>query len=1247
MRKRRLAPCRSCAGTPSAYTHGGNLAGRTQAVLNRIYIVVGLIAIAALAGAFLAPRFIQWSDYRDRMEVLASSVLGAEVTIEGDIDFALLPQPRLVFSDVVVGPPAQPAATIAGVEAEFALMDFLRDQYKLTQLVLRAPLINLVVDENGLLASGVELSGAGSGVVLDHARVEDGRITVTDMRSGESQAFSAISGDLRLSSLAGPYQFSGRLNYQDAPYDLRLSSSVADMDGTARLTAFLGRTGGAYSLSLEGAMTSGMAPKFDGTMVYRQAPPPAATAEEIRGNLVLESKVTASTDRVVLNGYTLLLDENRAGMRLTGAASIQLGARRDFEAVVSGGVFTLPPRDANEVAGEQPYELVRLLSELPPPPLPPMPGRLGVDLAEIGLRGAALRNVRVDANFDGVAWQISRAMAELPGNTSVSLAGTARNIEGRPAFNGTLNLASARLDAFSLLWRRAREDNPLINVPGRLEGQVMLAGDAFGISHGRLTLNGKVHVVELRLGFGDEPRIDLVGRFDDLAVADSAALGALFPDPASDNIFAVSFPQGSFALNTQNIRVLGLDAADLIAEGSWVPGEVRFSRIVSSDFGGAALDLSANLGGSLSAPQLGLAGRLKLDQPNAPAITALYDYFSVPNGWREGLSGSLPLDVELDLTRPSSVGGQILSLNGTAGAGTLTLRADMEKGLAGVDEGNLLLSASIEGEDAAGMMAQFGLADVSPFSADEPAMISLFAEGTRLDRFDARLAASQGEETIAYVGALKLADSGELSGVGTLDVQVENGSGLAGLAGISGLGLGSFEASAGLRFSGRNSLVLSGISGVSGVGGFGGTIELASVGQLPNFSGNLSFDHLAAEHLAGAILSPAALIGADGVWPEGPLAGAPAQRPSRGNISVEADQLSLGDASLANARFDVNWNPQSIGLSRLTGAIGGGSAALDLTLCCAGPLPDRVLSGRLTLTDVDAAAILPENIAEGIDGTISSGLQFEGTGASLADAMAAMTGEGNFTLADLRLTGLDPAVYPAISGLENVLETESDALEILISQALGRSNFVAETAQGAFTIAGGIVRLANFMVEGEGARLAGGLNLTLADLGLNGSFVMTPFGYVDPSGLVESETARIIVRLAGTLPEPDVEIDLGEMVAAIQVRANELEVDRLEAMRLEDEARQRAAAQERNRLIEEQRRQAAEAAAARAAEEEAKRLEEERLRLEQQPQIAPQPAPPTDLNRPLDLGLQPGFQTGVPTPSGFQVLPSDLLNLPR
>jgi septal ring factor EnvC (AmiA/AmiB activator) len=105
-----------------------------------------------------------------------------------------------------------------------------------------------------------------------------------------------------------------------------------------------------------------------------------------------------------------------------------------------------------------------------------------------------------------------------------------------------------------------------------------------------------------------------------------------------------------------------------------------------------------------------------------------------------------------------------------------------------------------------------------------------------------------------------------------------------------------------------------------------------------------------------------------------------------------------------------------------------------------------------------------------------------------------------------------------------------------------------------------------------------------------------------------------VSHLAGTLLAPAVTLDLAEMVAAIQVRANELEVDRLEALRIEDAERQRAAAQERNRLIEAQRQRAAAEAERLAAEEaarqaQAQRAEEERQARELQRQAPAVPAP--------------------------------------
>ena len=66
-----------------------------------------------------------------------------------------VPDSFLQFSNVLVGSPEEPAATVDMVEAEFSLMDFLRDNYNVTRLVLHAPVVDFTIDESGFFGSGV------------------------------------------------------------------------------------------------------------------------------------------------------------------------------------------------------------------------------------------------------------------------------------------------------------------------------------------------------------------------------------------------------------------------------------------------------------------------------------------------------------------------------------------------------------------------------------------------------------------------------------------------------------------------------------------------------------------------------------------------------------------------------------------------------------------------------------------------------------------------------------------------------------------------------------------------------------------------------------------------------------------------------------------------------------------------------------------------------------------------------------
>ena len=299
-------------------------------MLNRLFVIVGFLVILAIGAAFVIPRFIQWSDYRGRLEAMATQAFGADVAITGDISLTLLPHPVLVFTKVRVGPESAPTMQVERVEAEFSLFDFLSDRYKVTRLELQQPVVNVAIDADGAFSSGLVLAPEAeqSNVSIDHADVVGGLVRLSDARSGETHTADAINGELTLAALKGPFSFQGSANFAGTGYTLRVATGQLDDAGATTLSLHVAADDDSFRLDSNGALQSGAAPKYTGDIAYRRPPPRPKEGETVdvgRGDLVLEGKVEATAERVLLSNYTLLPDENRGATRLLGAAELKPG----------------------------------------------------------------------------------------------------------------------------------------------------------------------------------------------------------------------------------------------------------------------------------------------------------------------------------------------------------------------------------------------------------------------------------------------------------------------------------------------------------------------------------------------------------------------------------------------------------------------------------------------------------------------------------------------------------------------------------------------------------------------------------------------------------------------------------------------------------------------------------------------------------------------------------------------------------
>lgn len=1205
-------------------------------MLNRLYIVVGVIAILLLAAAFVVPSFIPWGQYRDRLAAIAGEVLGTPVRIEGDVAFSLLPQPKLTFSNVSAGPPDAPNLTVERVEADFSLIDFLRDRYNVTRLQLDGPTVSIDVAADGSVDAGIALARAvSSNISVANAIISGGTVKLRDERAGETYIASNVAGDLKLEALRGPFSFQGTGNVDGAVYGLRVTTGQLDAEGGGSLALSLRPADERFTLAAEGYLTPGLAPGFTGTMTYRQ-PPPKPTKEGAddagQGDLVMTSKVEASPSKVLLSDYVVIPDENRAATRLLGAADVTLGRDMAFNAVISGGLLALPPRDATAEQAVEPYELIRLLRELPLPAAPGIPGTIGVDVAEVNLRAFSLRNVRLDATSRDGGWTVRGLTGTLPGDTRVSLAGEITTETGRPEFSGTLSLKSQRLDALTTLWRKPANGNPLFGIPGSIEARVDLVGETLSVSDGRVELDGEARSFSAQLGLGATPDLHITADMGQLDPVRSDALMALLPDLTADAAFPATFPKGEFELVADAMTLGGLNGRALSAKGSWDGGVLVVDDISAGDLGGAKFKASFTAFGSITKPELSGSGTLTVSSADAPALASFYKAIGASPAVAGFLTPSLPADLALRLDAPSGDGAQSLAVSGRLGTAEVAADAELQAGFLRALSGPVKVRLDMKSADSAAMTAQLGLGDVSLFAASEPVHLVGVIDGNIANSLATTVLVEGGGDSLGFSGNLVVTDPAAYSGKGTIKAALADPTAFAAWLGADGISLPAISASARVDFIGLADVQLSEITGKSGDESFTGNLKLANRGSARAISGNIAAGQLDMGGLLGTLTGPASQLSGGDLWPDGPLATGDGPRTTTGRVSVTAPALAAaGKPLVTDLAFDLDWDATTTRLRNVTGKLGNGSVGLELAVCCSGPLTDKQVTGRISLVGVSLDSIAPPLVAGALDGTLDGSGRFDGTGGSAAGILGALTGDGTYTVSGLKIERLDPQALSIVASGGNVLEMQPEELSAQIEDRLDDAPFLAPQVTGSFTIAGGVLRSPNLSIEGDGGQLFGSGSVRLGDLGLAGDYTIAPTA-ITPVALVDTGSARVVARLSGTLLAPERKFDVSSLVDAIMVKAYETEVARLEKLREEDEARRKAEEAEKARLAAEAAairaadeaaaKKAAEAAAAQKAAEEAaakKAAEEEAARKAKEEEELRKAI--EEFNKPMDIGL--------------------------
>lgn len=606
--------------------------GRLPAV-RALFVILASLVAALVVALLLGPRLVDGVAVRERLLAQLEVSTGQPARVLGRTEFALLPEPRLSLSELIVGDPLQsgPSLLVERVDVVLGLGALVGAEGSVRELHLVRPVLR-TRELPGAVELGAVLDGLRGGAVpVGAVSVIGGRALLRDPRLAQPLELTDLNLEAAQETGGGPLVLSGGGRWRDQPLAVELELRPAAV-GPASVRAQLGLGAGpaASRLAYRGALAIERGgPRLDGELEV------AADTARIARLLEELGRQDRAAQLPPVGPFAargrLRLDAARAafeGVRLATAAgelalemSLGLGSQLELTLQLEAGRLELP-------AGPAPSRLVALLWQEPPADLA---GTLAVRIGTLARAGQEARLLRLDARLGGAGvWEIERLTAELPGTGDLELQARLRHEPAGPTLRGRLALRAE--DPRPLLaWLGL--DPPL--PPERLgaigvTGELHATPEAVSLAEAELRLAGVHGRGTVAYLTGPPPRLVLRGRLDRLGLdpwLDEGGRAALAgwllegPPPALE---------AELDLEADRLGWQGHRADRVRVRAELAGGRLRLDELRTADLGGANARLAGSLGPGgavdllleLAAPEpVRLARVLDLE----PSLAALLD----------------------------------------------------------------------------------------------------------------------------------------------------------------------------------------------------------------------------------------------------------------------------------------------------------------------------------------------------------------------------------------------------------------------------------------------------------------------------------------------------------------------------------------------------------------------------------------------------------------------------------------------
>jgi hypothetical protein len=402
-------------------------------LLGFLLVVIGALLMAALT----APYWLDTSRYKEEIVAGLSAALARPVTIEGAARVEFLPAPTLSAEQVrVAAPPGGRTGNLLTAQRLDLRLDWaalLQGRLQVSRVALVEPVLTLERLADGSPNWRAQTQSGGSARLADAVRfdnvvIDRGRLAWLPRGDSRPVQLERIRGLLKVEP-SGPFSFRGEVYWQAHALQVEATAGRPAAGATALPATLVANFGpGLAQARLVGNLEDGIDPRWRG-----QASLEIGEIGKIlpgwTGPLSLIGQLDATSAQIELNELRLVMAEGTA----TGVAQITTGNAPRVDLALK-----MAQLDLDKLSGQA--------RALPPfaALLPAAPWRATLDLqiAAALLNGGVVRQLALNGEAGPEGLTLKQLSAYLPGGSELGLSGQLAAPEGKPRFDGAIELTT-------------------------------------------------------------------------------------------------------------------------------------------------------------------------------------------------------------------------------------------------------------------------------------------------------------------------------------------------------------------------------------------------------------------------------------------------------------------------------------------------------------------------------------------------------------------------------------------------------------------------------------------------------------------------------------------------------------------------------------------------------------------------------------------------------------------------------------